>query len=63
YAIDPARIRAELDWQPSLELQEGLERTVDWYLDNADWWQPLQQRAGVGVRLGTDEAAPRKATA
>ncbi len=63
YAIDPARIRADLNWQPSLALQEGLERTVDWYLDNADWWKPLQQRAGVGVRLGKDEAAPHKATA
>ncbi|MBU2360050.1 MAG: dTDP-glucose 4,6-dehydratase, partial [Alphaproteobacteria bacterium] len=57
YAIDPARIRADLDWQPSVTLQEGLARTVDWYLDNADWWQPLQQRAGVGVRLGTDTTA------
>ena len=57
YAIDPARIRADLNWQPSLELQEGLERTVDWYLDNEAWWQPLQARAGVGVRLGTDKSA------
>ena len=39
-----------------MTLEEGLERTVDWYLDNADWWQPLQERAGVGVRLGTDSA-------
>jgi dTDP-glucose 4,6-dehydratase len=58
YAIDPARIRADLNWQPSLELQEGLERTVDWYLDNEAWWKPLQARAGVGVRLGTDKSAP-----
>ena len=57
YAIDPTRIRADLNWQPSLELQEGLERTVDWYLDNEAWWQPLQARAGVGVRLGTDKSA------
>jgi dTDP-glucose 4,6-dehydratase len=57
YAIDPARIRADLNWQPSLELQEGLERTVDWYLSNEDWWKPLQARAGVGVRLGTDKSA------
>lgn len=52
YAIDPARIRAELGWRPSVTLQEGLRRTVRWYLDNAAWWQPLQARAGVGVRLG-----------
>lgn len=52
YAIDPARIRAELGWQPSVTLEEGLRKTVRWYLDNAAWWQPLQARAGVGVRLG-----------
>ena len=52
YAIDPARIRSELGWRPSVSLDEGLRRTVRWYLDNADWWQPLQARAGVGQRLG-----------
>ncbi|HEY0214482.1 MAG TPA: dTDP-glucose 4,6-dehydratase [Paenirhodobacter sp.] len=53
YAIDPARIRAELGWKPSVTVEEGLERTVDWYLANEAWWQPLQARAGVGQRLGT----------
>ena len=52
YAIDPARIRAELGWRPSVTLEEGLERTVQWYLDNAPWWRALQDRAGVGTRLG-----------
>jgi dTDP-glucose 4,6-dehydratase len=53
YAIDPARIRTELGWRPSVTLDEGLRRTVRWYLDNAAWWQPLQARGGVGQRLGT----------
>lgn len=53
YAIDPSRIRDELGWRPSVTLQEGLERTVQWYLDNEDWWRALQDRAGVGERLGT----------
>ncbi|MEM9477511.1 MAG: dTDP-glucose 4,6-dehydratase [Pseudomonadota bacterium] len=53
YAIDPARIRAELGWRPSVTLDEGLERTVDWYLANESWWRPLQDRQGVGKRLGT----------
>jgi len=52
YAIDPTRIRQELGWRPSVTVEEGLERTVRWYLDNAPWWQALQARAGVGVRLG-----------
>jgi len=53
YAIDPARIRAELGWRPSVTLDEGLRRTVRWYLDNESWWRPLLDRQGVGQRLGT----------
>jgi dTDP-glucose 4,6-dehydratase len=52
YAIDPSRIRQELGWRPSVTVEEGLERTVQWYLDNEAWWRPLQERHGVGQRLG-----------
>jgi dTDP-glucose 4,6-dehydratase len=53
YAIDPTRIRTELGWRPSVTVEQGLERTVQWYLDNEAWWKPLLSRAGVGTRLGT----------
>ncbi len=53
YAIDPTRIRTELGWRPSVTLEQGLEITVQWYLDNKKWWQALQNRQGVGDRLGT----------
>jgi dTDP-glucose 4,6-dehydratase len=53
YVIDPTRIRTELGWHPSVMLEEGLEKTVQWYLDNEDWWRALQSRSGVGARLGT----------
>jgi dTDP-glucose 4,6-dehydratase len=53
YAIDPSRMRDELGWRPSVTVEEGLRRTVRWYLDNRDWWQPLLDRQGVGQRLGT----------
>ena len=52
YAIDPSRMRDELGWRPSVSLQEGLRRTVRWYLDNETWWRALQARDGVGQRLG-----------
>ena len=52
YAIDPSRMREELGWRPRVTVEEGLEKTVQWYLDNEWWWKPLQARAGVGVRLG-----------
>ena len=52
YAIDPSRLRDELGWRPSVTVEQGLERTVQWYLDNEAWWRPLQARKGVGERLG-----------
>ena len=53
YAINPSRMRDELGWRPSVTLEQGLAKTVAWYLDNTDWWQPLLNRDGVGTRLGT----------
>ena len=52
YAIDPTRIREELGWRPSVTIEQGLEKTVQWYLDNEGWWQALRSRVGVGERLG-----------
>ncbi len=52
YAIDASRIHDELGWSPSVTLEEGLRLTVQWYLDNEDWWQALLNREGVGQRLG-----------
>jgi len=53
YAIDPDRITRELGWQPSVTVEAGLRRTVRWYLDNRDWWQPLLSLDGVDSRVGT----------
>ena len=52
YAIDAGKIGRELGWTPSVTLEEGLRCTVQWYLDNEPWWRKLQQRQGVGERLG-----------
>ncbi|MGV8951662.1 MAG: dTDP-glucose 4,6-dehydratase [Cypionkella sp.] len=52
YAIDPTLMREELGWRPKTQLAEGLEKTVQWYLDNPAWWQALQDRAGAGKRMG-----------
>lgn len=37
YAIDSGKLQRELGWTPSLQFEEGLEKTVDWYLDNEEW--------------------------
>lgn len=52
YAIDPSRISVELGWRPSVTVEEGLERTVQWYIENEGWWRPMLDRHGVGQRLG-----------
>ena len=52
YAIDAAKARRELDWQPSVTFEEGIERTVDWYLDRRDWWEPLLGDRYDTSRLG-----------
>jgi dTDP-glucose 4,6-dehydratase len=52
YAIDASKISRELGWRPSITLEEGLRRTVHWYLDNEPWWRALLDRQGVGWRLG-----------
>ena len=55
YSIDPSRIRTELGWSPSVTVDQGLELTVQWYLENEAWWRPLLERDGIGQRLGTVE--------
>ena len=37
YAIDSTKLKEELGWEPSLQFEEGIEKTVKWYLDNEDW--------------------------
>lgn len=41
YAINPARVRNELGWKPSTTLEQGLKKTVRWYLENEEWWRPV----------------------
>ena len=37
YAIDATKLKGELGWEPSLQFEEGLEKTIKWYLDNEEW--------------------------
>ncbi len=51
YAIDASKLENELGWQAQETFDTGIEKTVQWYLDNEWWWQPLQDRY-AGQRLG-----------
>ena len=52
YAIDASKIEAELGWRPRERFETGLEKTVRWYLDNAEWWMPLRNEVYGGERIG-----------
>ncbi|APG89213.1 dTDP-glucose 4,6-dehydratase RmlB (plasmid) [Sinorhizobium americanum CCGM7] len=52
YAIDPSKIERELGWRPSRPFEAGLRDTIDWYLANRWWWEPLRRERYSGARLG-----------
>ncbi len=41
YAIDATKIKEELGWQPEYKFEQAIEKTIEWYLNNKSWWQPL----------------------
>ncbi len=41
YAIDPAKIHGELGWLPETMFKEGIQKTIQWYLDNKEWWERI----------------------
>ena len=41
YAIDPAKIHAELGWLPETKFADGIVKTIDWYLENKEWWETI----------------------
>lgn len=52
YAIDATKLENDLGWQAQEDFASGLERTVDWYLANRWWWEPIRQGTYAGERLG-----------
>ncbi|HEY2799022.1 MAG TPA: dTDP-glucose 4,6-dehydratase [Chthoniobacterales bacterium] len=46
YAIDSSFAQRELEWKPQHNFRDGLSATIDWYLDNRAWWEPILERTG-----------------
>ncbi|MFO7660460.1 MAG: GDP-mannose 4,6-dehydratase, partial [Candidatus Cloacimonadaceae bacterium] len=52
YAIDASKIQKELGWTPKETFETGIRKTIQWYLDNKDWWQKIQAGKYQQQRLG-----------
>jgi len=62
YAIDPAKLMNELGWKPTRTFETGIRETVQWYLDNAWWWEPIRAKRIVANGLEAhDEIAVDRA--
>lgn len=55
YAIDASKIARELGWKPEETFETGLRKTVEWYLQNKQWWQRVRDGSYRGERLGLGE--------
>jgi dTDP-glucose 4,6-dehydratase len=52
YSLDATKIREQLGWSPRETFETGLRKTVEWYLHNRSWWEPIRQNVYQGQRLG-----------
>ena len=52
YAIDASKLKQELNWEPSESFESGINKTIQWYLDNQDWVSEVQGEDVSGERLG-----------
>jgi dTDP-glucose 4,6-dehydratase len=53
YAIDASKIKHELGWEPTVSFENGIAQTIQWYLDNEDWWRAILSGTYQTERLGT----------
>ena len=56
YAINAEKIKNDLNWSPSIKWDQGFEATIDWYLENEDWWRPLLKAGMFGKRIGIQDS-------
>jgi len=58
YAVNWHKLKTELDWEPSVTLEEGLIKTIAWYQDHRDWWQPLKDKSQGFFKQNYQAATP-----
>jgi dTDP-glucose 4,6-dehydratase len=61
YVLDCSKITAELGWAPTIDFDEGLRRTTEWYAEHRDWWKPLRDASPVDERSWGDDTNSNEA--
>jgi dTDP-glucose 4,6-dehydratase len=51
YAIDASKLKNELGWKPSVSFEEGLSKTIDWYMDNPIWLENIRSKAYQNYKI------------
>jgi dTDP-glucose 4,6-dehydratase len=57
YAIDCSSLKSDLGWEPAMTFEDGLQQTVDWYLENTHWIDRVRDGSYQGERLGLEHEA------
>ena len=52
YAVDSTKLQNTLKWKPRESFQSGIKKTIEWYLNNEDWWRKIQKNNYNQQRLG-----------
>ena len=52
YSMDSSKIKSQLNWQPKMDLNNGIRHTIKWYIDNLDWLEEINKNVYSGKRLG-----------
>jgi dTDP-glucose 4,6-dehydratase len=60
YAIDASKIERELGWKPAETFESGIRKTVEWYLNNKEWWSRVLDGSYSFERLGTSSISENK---
>ena len=55
YAMDSSKSKKDTGWKPAIKFEDGLDSTIDWYINNNDWWQPITRENYGLMRLGIRE--------
>jgi dTDP-glucose 4,6-dehydratase len=51
YAIDASKLKNELGWKPSVSFEEGLSKTIDWYMENPIWLENIRSKAYQNYKI------------